>query len=315
MAKIQNAPMMTYGISTSVLFDMSKEDALFHKNPQAYKDYMIENADKPLDIRLGFTFLQNVIQHPDMFKIVLISRNSPLTAIRAIRTLANEGIAPAQFLFTNGRSPVPYLNVYGLDRFITTNADDFENAQKSGIPSTLHGHQIIGDPANNKIVMPPKMRIPVHDIVFDIDGVLVDPTSEAFYQQHGLDAYKKMEESLLNQHLKEGPFFPYLKKASEVNAQHEDKEILLSIATLRGGFAGIRALYTLYEWGYDFNGIVNCGDGDNKQNILTAIRTEDEKLGITTEFIDDQDHNVERGHNAGAFSGKAHSTIFGPNGP
>lgn len=78
---------IVYGVSTSVVFDMSEADRIFKQSKEAYIEYMIEHADDPLPLGVGFEHIQAAAMLPEHIDIVIMSRNSPLTARRALKTL------------------------------------------------------------------------------------------------------------------------------------------------------------------------------------------------------------------------------------
>ncbi len=130
---------MIKGISTSVLFDMSEPDRIFREQgKESYIAYMKECADEPLPLGRGFKHLKQAFENPDFEEVVLCSKNSPITARRAILTMQNEGITPGRMFFTNGQSPVPFLEAYGIKHFYTASLEDAAAGNKAGVFSTYY---------------------------------------------------------------------------------------------------------------------------------------------------------------------------------
>ena len=154
MGKSNREPLekMVKGISTSVLFDMSEPDRIFREDgKEAYIEHMRENADKPLPLGRGFKHLRQAFENPDFEEVVLCSKNSPITARRAIITMQNEGITPGRMFFTNGQSPVPFLEAYGIKHFYTASLHDAAAGNQAGVFSTYY------DLAKNRTVNNPDL--------------------------------------------------------------------------------------------------------------------------------------------------------------
>ena len=72
---------------------------------------MRERIDDPLRPGVAFDWVRDFAGQPH-HDIVMFSRNSALTALRAIKTLAQHDVIPRRFVFTNGKDPVAYLHAY-----------------------------------------------------------------------------------------------------------------------------------------------------------------------------------------------------------
>lgn len=155
MAKHTQDPYekMIKGISTSVLFDMSEPDRIFREDGKdAYITYMKEHADEPLPLGRGFKHLRQAFENPQFEEVVLCSKNSPITARRAIITMQNEGITPGRMFFTNGQSPAPFLEAYGIKHFYTTSLNDAAAGNRAGVFSTYY------DLAKNRTINNPDIK-------------------------------------------------------------------------------------------------------------------------------------------------------------
>jgi 5'-nucleotidase len=323
------------GVSTSVLFDMSEPDRIFKEGgEEAYVRYMLENADEPLPLSERFEHLRHALETSDHTETVIISRNSPLTSRRAIRTLLQEDIAPERMVFTSGRSPVPFLNAYGIDHFRTTNYDDAVAAYKSErVFSTYYDVQSDAEIDNpnpepevaaadtpqsaDVIQMPSKEKKkpnlkPVYDketisdYIFDLDGVVLGPESEKFFQEHGLEAYMNYQKAMGHVPSSEGPALNILRKASSINQSYagHTKPFNNHCVTAQGLWAAIRSIETFHAWGVDFNGTTHFLAGTDKLPVLKVLREQAQQGGRSIEFYDDQRRNVEKGREAGILSGQ-----------
>ena len=331
-------PKMVLGVSTSFLFDMSEPDAVYRaEGPEGYAKYMRERANDPLPFGRGIETLETALKNPKFFEIVLCSRNDPITALRASRTLDGEGLTPERAFFTSGKSPVPYLEIYGIKQFHTVNEEDAEEAHRLGIvlPS-LHGHgneRVVHENTRqekeNVIALPQKPaqqslkpvydENAIHHVITDLDGVFFGPEAEAFFQANGLQAYHNHERHKMKQPLTKGAAFEVLKTYDEINKAYagSQKPFVLSAVTARGFHAMSRAIETLHIFDIEFNGETHFTAGGRgiggKENVLRVMRQADEKMGVTTEFYDDQRHNIEQAIAAGInVAGQVPSDLFKP---
>ena len=83
------ADQFVVAVSSRALFDLEKEHQLFEKEGyEAFKDYQVEHCDDPLQPGVAFPFVKRLIGlnafFPDLepFRVVALSRNSPVTARR-----------------------------------------------------------------------------------------------------------------------------------------------------------------------------------------------------------------------------------------
>lgn len=320
------------GVSTSVLFDMSEPDRIYREGgEEAYMRYMLKNADEPLPLSERFEHLRPALEASDHTETIIISRNSPLTSRRAIRTLLEEGVAPEKMVFTSGRSPVPFLKAYGIDHFRTTNYNDAVQAYKAErVFSTYYdvqSDQEINNPqreedaevkASGDVVALPSRepkkanlkpvydKETVSDYIFDLDGVVLGPESEKFFQAHGLEAYMNYQKAMGHVPSSEGPALGILRKASAINQSYagHTKPFNNHCVTAQGLWAAIRSIETFHAWGVDFNGTTHFLAGSDKLPVLKVLREQALQGGRSIEFYDDQRRNVEKGREAGILSGQ-----------
>ena len=322
------------GISTSILFDMSEPARVYdEQGPAAYIDYMAKNADEPLPLGPYFKQLKSAFNaHSDFMEVVICSRNSPLTARRAINTLTQNGITPERMIFTSGKSPVPFLKAYGILQFHTTNLQDAQDAMAEGIQPMYHDPQaqkqakvialnksdhenVISLSEHKASILKEKYNGQAHwHYVFDLDGVVFDQEGEKYFQEavkdfgfeKGLQKYRDYMRQLKQSPMKAGPAFNTLKTAADINSRYAGKQkpLILSIVTAQGAEAAIRAIETLHAWGIEFNGSAHFLAGGPKQEILRIMQQQSEIAGVPCEFADDQAKNIEQAKYAGMFAGR-----------
>lgn len=322
-------PKLTYGITTSLLFDMSKENKIFNEKGEAdYADYMLSHADKPLPLSRGFAHLENELQGNEFVDVVLCSRNSPLTARRALLTLENHGITPERMFFMCGASPVPYLKAYDIDIFMTTHKQDAQDAKQLNGVLPLYYEQTGLSRVSLNVLEGGKSSNKVHPIglnksrdsslkqayngktisyqSFDLDGVVFGMESEIFYRQHGLAAYNNYERAMKDNPMSKGKAFPILLKMTDINKNCDGPQLPfhISVVTARGSDAAIHAIETLHNWGIDVNGGAHFRSGTPKEPVLRVLQEQAKESGAGIHFYDDQKTNIDQGQNAGVLSGQ-----------
>ncbi|MBU6234990.1 MAG: 5'-nucleotidase [Alphaproteobacteria bacterium] len=330
---------LTMGIGTSIIFDMSEADAVFRKvtaehgrarGEEAYRAYMMERIDEPLDCGPGFEFVQSFLEYPH-HELVVCSRNSALTALRAMRTFYKHNVIPECLFFTNGTSLAKYMEAYGVDFFLSTNERDVKETNDAGTPAALFKHKakevdvdaVLEAMAKRNVSslqpraandMAPaiaagsKARRDFRAVknklvyVYDYDKVLVGPESEDFFIENGLDAYQKAEAAMQHTPMEEGPFFHLYQKQIGLNrrAPMGLEPYRVSIVTARGGLASFRALNQLAHWGLEPNGEVHFRSGASKQPILEIMR---EEAPLGSIFFDDGEKNIKAAEAAKMFAG------------
>lgn len=322
----QNTPKIINAITTSLLFDMREPNQIFREQgTQAYQAHMIKYADIPLPLGPYFDEFFTELQS-EYVEFILCSRNDPITAYRAINTLAKHDLVPEQFLFTGGKSPIPFLQSYDIDCFYTTNQQDANDASDHGLLGVYHPLDPHAPANNNQKPNPqaPRDVIPLpgtqpgsvrnmyngaaqKQVIFDIDGVIVDQEGEKFFQEngHNVHLYHQREKELRHLKMNPGPAYKLWKKYQHINAQSTPgkEPFIISIVTARGSHAAVRALETFHQDGDRINGTVHCMAGKPKEPVLKIIAALSAAQKITCEFLDDQGKNVKMGTRAGIRSG------------
>lgn len=307
---------MKLGVTTSVLFDMAEADACFrHYGAEGYRAYMKERIDEPLALNAGFEYAKNFSSRPN-HEVALLSRNDPVTAIRAIKTMIQHGIVPMAFCFTNGADPTRYLKPYGIDSFMTANSRDAELAVTRGFaavyvenPRLVNAESINFGKSNitpiptahqnqsNVVVLSNRVESKKQEEhhVFDFDGVIAGLSSDKVFQQKGLDLYRQFEQANLFNPLEQGPYLKWLKKLTR---NHET--YTTSIVTIRGGWALYRCLYDLARKDININGELHATAGEDKGPVLEILKS---TYPLPTMYYDDRKKYVEQALRAGMLAG------------
>lgn len=185
------ADQLVVAVSSRALFDLEKEHQLFEKEGyEAFKDYQVEHCDDPLQPGVAFPFVKRLIGlnafFPDLepFRVVALSRNSPVTARRFFNSCRHYNLPIDAGAFTSGQSTLPYISAFKVSLFLSANAQNVTHAIEAGLPGglVLPGQMLDADEDDKTL-----------RIAFDFDGVLADDEAEREYQKEGLKAFQKLE--------------------------------------------------------------------------------------------------------------------------
>lgn len=330
-------------VSTSALFDMAEPDAIWEREKAGtlpagtYRQFMRDNIDTPLKPGPLYDFIKIFLSHDD-HELVIASKNSSLTGLRAIRTLFNDSIVPSQYIFTNGADIVEYLPVYGVNQFISTNQQDVEAASLLGIPCAHVSHNKEVDQTriqellsgtketeSNKISkLYTKPHLVVHNNA-EADSKDQPPAKKgaaktAFKKAapplaYALDFDKVVagassddffvDNGLDGYRLHEGKKFDHPIEEgpwfSEFKKMASDKtgRYILNIVTARGGIPGLRFMNMFGLWNIDTTGELHSMAGVDKTPVLEILKRR--YPGIL--FLDDGIKNIERARKAGIAAG------------
>ena len=189
------ADQLVVAVSSRALFDLEKEHQLFEKEGyEAFKDYQVEHCDDPLQPGVAFPFVKRLIGlnafFPDLepFRVVALSRNSPVTARRFFNSCRHYNLPIDAGAFTSGQSTLPYISAFKVSLFLSANAQNVTHAIEAGLPGglVLPGQMLDADEDDKTL-----------RIAFDFDGVLADDEAEREYQKEGLKAFKNLNSKKL----------------------------------------------------------------------------------------------------------------------
>ncbi|MGZ5195637.1 MAG: 5'-nucleotidase, partial [Ramlibacter sp.] len=197
---------LVVAISSRALFNLEEENQVYESgDPQEYMRLQLERMDLPAGPGIAFSLIKKLLAFNDTttqhVEVVILSRNDPVSGMRIFRSgLANE-ITLQRGVFTQGRSPFRYLRPLGAHLFLSANAEDVREALAAGFPAArvLTESVLAGNNYPNEV-----------RIAFDGDAVLFSDEAERVFQDQGLDAFQRHEQSKAAQPLPEGPFKPLL---------------------------------------------------------------------------------------------------------
>ena len=283
------------GISSRALFDLRESHELFEaEGLEVYSSYQVDNENVFLKPGVAFPLVQKLlalnedqVEHPRV-EVILLSRNSADTGLRIFNTIEHYGLNIERAAFTNGESPYKYMEAYGADLLLSTNANDVRRALEQGYAAAtiLPGSAGSQDSRRNDS----QLRI-----AFDGDAVIFSDEAERIYQEHGLERFSNSEREAANQPLSGGPFKGVLEALHKIQSAFpiENNPIRTALVTARSAPAHKRVVLTLREWGIRIDEALFLG-GRSKGEFLKAFGADI--------FFDDQQVHIEsaRDHVASA---------------
>lgn len=204
---------LVIAVSSSALFDMRQSDAVFQKGQDDYRNYQLQHIQDPLGQGVAYPFIRRLLSLNEAFpeerpvEVVLFSRNSPETGLRAFRSVQHYNLDISKAYFSSGRTPYHFLPSFHASLFLSANEEDTRQAIAAGYAAgtVLNANQAHNDDDNER-----ELRI-----AFDFDGVAADDTAEQFFKATGdIHRYLAHENALRNTPLGGGPIAELLRKIS-----------------------------------------------------------------------------------------------------
>ena len=278
----KDSDTLIIGVSSRALFDLRESHHLFEtRGLEAYADYQVANEDQLLQPGVAFPLVKKLLalnedgmDHPRV-EVILLSRNSADTGLRIFNTIEHFGLNIERAAFTNGVSPYRYMEAYGADLLLSTNASDVRKALEQGYAAAtiLPGSASSQDGGQLRIA-------------FDGDAVIFSDEAERVFQEHGLETFSDSEREAANQPLSGGPFKGVLEALHKIQSAFpiDDNPIRTALVTARSAPAHKRVVLTLREWGIRIDEALFLG-GRSKGEFLKAFGADI--------FFDDQQVHID----------------------
>ena len=268
---------LVIAVASSALFDLTDSQQVYNEQGvDAYRKYQEENIDNCLPKGVAFPFVRRLLKLNEVFKkedpieIVLLSKNSPETGLRAFRSIKQYGLNISRAAFFSGESPYEYLPAFNVSLFLSADKDDVNNAIAAGYAAGRVLNTAVVDDEEDV-----ELRL-----AFDFDGVIADDEAEKVFQAGNLSQFQQHEALYAQNALKDGLLADLLKKISffqklEQTKQNQDpnyKRILkTSIVTARSAPTHERMIHTLKSMGVEVNQAFFMG-GIQKARVLNIMK-------------------------------------------
>jgi 5'-nucleotidase len=239
------------GLSTSALFDLTEEDAVFRRDGvEAYARLQRERENSPLRPGTAFEVVRRLLGlntpgEPPLVQVIVLSKNSPDLSLRAFHSAKHHGLAITHGSFTSGRPVAAFVPAWNMDLFLSNDADDVRAIVDAGTAAARLGPP----PVSSEDVPEDEVRL-----AFDGDAVVFSPESDMVYKEHGLDRFYEHEHTNARVPMKRGPFGTrFLPKLAALRERfmrpNGMSRVRIAIVTARNAPAHERVIHTLRAWG------------------------------------------------------------------
>lgn len=274
---------LVIGISSRALFDLELENGIYrNEGVAAYSAYQRAHEDEPLRPGTAYPLVRALLELNDtipgrrLVEVVVISRNSPDTGLRAFNAIEASKLDITRAAFTGGEAIARYLQAFKVDLFLSRDASDVQAAIDGGVA------------AAQLYDVPPDYQAPAGQIriAFDGDAVLFSAESERIYKQKGLEAFIRHEQRHRHKAMTEGPFAKLLLRLAEIQQHFAPGAcpVRIAIVTARNSPAHTRVIHTLRAWNVAIDEAFFLG-GLAKDQVLRAFGAH--------MFFDDQEFHVQ----------------------
>ena len=274
MSSVNLNKTLVIGISSSALFDSSKENKIFQtKGIKEYKEYQLKNEDTILPKGTAFPLVELLLKlnthfskEAPLVEVVVMSRNSCDIGLRILNSIEQYKLNITRSCFTSGKPVSPYIKAYNVDLFLSRNSQDVQEV----IDSKKCAAALLYSPPKELYEQKEKKL----RIAFDADAVIFSDESEQIYKTHGLEKFKELEEQKFDIPLKPGPFARFFTSLHTIQNKFDNPEdcpLELGIITARNSPAHKRLILTLRNWGISINQIFFLG-GLDKNPIIRAYK-------------------------------------------
>lgn len=281
---------LVVGVASSAIFDLAESDAYFREHGEAkYRIYQNERINETLEPGVAFPFIQRLLNLNDLrpgnplVEVIIMSRNDPMTGLRAMRSVRAHGLPITRSVFTQGRAPYDYIDTFEMSLFLTANREDVDAAIKRGLPA---GHVLPSTATYDDA--DPSLRV-----AFDFDGVLASDEAERVYREDGIAKYKDHEDAHSHIPLAPGLLQPLLADLNRIQSLEDERRasdptysprLRISLITARDAPSHERAVHSMREWGVNVNDAFFLG-GIEKSKVLMVLRPHI--------FFEDQQQHLE----------------------
>ncbi|WP_264030660.1 5'-nucleotidase [Cellulosimicrobium sp. SH8] len=269
---------LVVGVASSALFDLTESDRVFRTQGEAaYRDFQERHRDDALAPGVAFGFVRRLLALNDLapaaddplVEVIVMSRNSPETGLRVMRSIRHHDLDITRAVFRQGRSPHEFIRPLHVDLFLSADERSVRDAVDLGLPAGYVLDPTFADEAGDEL-----------RIAFDFDGVLADDSSERRFQDGGLASFREHEELNADVPLGRGPLRELLVGIHRVQVVERERQaadasyqprVHVSLVTARSAPAHERAVATLSSWGVTVDDAFFLG-GVDKDGVLEVLR-------------------------------------------
>ena len=269
---------LVVGVASSALFDLTESDRVFRTQGEAaYRDFQERHRDDALEPGVAFGFVRRLLALNDLapsaddplVEVIVMSRNSPETGLRVMRSVRHHDLPITRAVFRQGRSPHEFIRPLHVDLFLSADERSVRDAVDLGLPAGYVLDPTFADEEGEEL-----------RIAFDFDGVLADDSSERRFQDGGLASFREHEELNADVPLGRGPLRELLVGIHRIQVVERERHaadpsyrprVHVSLVTARSAPSHERAVATLSSWGVAVDDAFFLG-GVDKDGVLEVLR-------------------------------------------
>jgi 5'-nucleotidase len=259
---------LVVAISSRALFDFEEENRVFEQSDdRKYQALQLERIEVPAKPGVAYPLIRKLLALNGeaagrRVEVVILSRNDPVSGLRAFHSCKALDLKIERGVFTRGRAPFRYLEAFQAGLFLSANPGDVGNALAAGFPAA----RVYPESVKIAEKYPNEIRI-----AFDGDAVIFSDEAERVFKAQGLDAFIQHETRKVLLPLKEGPLKPLLaslhrlQKAADATDAADaatPMRIRTALVTARSAPAHERAIRTLMEWNIEIDEAMFLGGLD-----------------------------------------------------
>lgn len=277
--------ILVVGVSSRALFNLEKENKIFEsKNISEFRKYQLEHENELLIEGTAFPLIKNLLKlneiaSKQIVEVVIMSRNSPETGVRVLKSIKHFNLPITRWAFSGGEPLEPFIDAFDIDLFLSKDEKEVQKISDASICATA----LVYEPPIDY-----KPEIDKVKFAFDADAVVFSEESEQIYKEKGIEEFHKHELENEDVPLNDGPFAELLRKLSKIQeflpTTIELTPLRLAIVTARSAPSHMRVIKTLRHWGVYVDEAYFMG-GLSKDKVLKAF-------GANI-FFDDQETHLD----------------------
>lgn len=270
---------LVVAVTTRALCDLEAEHQVFLAGgEEGYMASQRGRIEEPVRWGVAYPMVHKLLDlnragEPPLVRVCVVSKNDPVTGLRVMRAIEQEGLDIGRAIFTKGRSPFKFLGPLEVDLFLSADHHDVEVALAAGIAAA----QVLPGFATED---------PLHGelrVALDGDSTLFDSSADDVFLQVGVEGFHAHERAHAEVPLGPGPMAPFLAFLNRVQAARPGS-IRTSLVTARAVPALERAIRTLLAIGVTVDEAYFL-EGTPKTEFLRVYRPD--------LFLDDSPRHVE----------------------
>lgn len=264
---------LVVGVSSRALFNLELENKIFEEEQiQGFRKYQLENEDVILKEGTAFPLIQALLKlnsyvdpKKPIVEVVVMSRNSPETGTRVLKSIQHYDLPITRMAFSGGEPIPPFIEAFDVDLFLSKDEKEVQTVIDNASCATA----LVYDPPENYKSETDRVKF-----AFDADAVVFSEASEKIYKEHGIDAFLAHEKENEDVPLDDGPFAELLRKLSKIQMHLpmtiELSPLRIAIVTARSAPSHMRVIKTLRKWGVYVDEAYFMG-GLPKDRVLKAF--------------------------------------------